>query len=268
MYLEQIVGTKQREVEELKERFSLSGAEREIAAMPPCRGFARTLKEKRRRPVGLIAEVKKASPSKGLIREDFDPVRIARTYEAHGADCLSVLTDEEYFQGSKTYLSGAREAVGIPLLRKDFIIDYRQVYEARLIGADCVLLIAAILDRRKLGEFLKLAEDLGMDALVEVHDRAELESVLELEAKLIGINNRNLNTFVTDIRHTEQLIPHVPRDATIVSESGISSRAEVEYLGSLGVHAVLVGEHLMRQPDIGRAVDELMGPVDAKQAAE
>lgn len=210
--------------------------------------------------MGLIAEVKKASPSKGLIREDFDPVELARTYEAAGADCLSVLTDVQYFQGANEYLTQIRQAVNLPLLRKDFIIDPLQIYEARLIGADAVLLIAAILSKQQLKDYLQLARDLGMDALIEVHDRSELETVLELQdASLIGVNNRNLHTFEVDLEHTRQLIDLMPKDVTIVSESGISSPEDIKWLASIGAHAVLIGEHFMRQPDVGAAVHHLMG---------
>jgi len=260
MFLDRIVATKRNEVERLKQSFSLKEYERALADMPPCRGFRQALKS-RRRAVGLIAEVKKASPSKGLIRPDFDPAAIARSYEAAGADCVSVLTDVEYFQGSNDNLRIVRETVGLPILRKDFTIDYRQIYEARRIGADAVLLIAAILTKEQMKEFLALANDLGLDALVEVHDLEELERVLELDAALIGINNRNLKTFVTDLKTTEQLIRHIPADRTIVSESGISAPQEIALLQSVGAHAVLVGEHFMRQSSIEQAVLDLMGAV-------
>jgi indole-3-glycerol phosphate synthase len=229
--------------------------------MPLCRGFEAALAVRRNRPMGLIAEVKKASPSKGLIRADFDPVGIARDYEAAATDCISVLTDREYFQGSNEYLQQVREAVNVPILRKDFTIDERQIFEARLIGADAVLLIAAILTVPQLRQYLALARDLGLDALVEVHDREELERALELEATLIGVNNRNLKTFATDLRITEELIGHIPAGKTVVSESGISRTEEIRWLQSLGVHAVLIGESFMRQPQIGQAVAALMGEV-------
>lgn len=264
MFLDRIVATKRMEVERLKESFSLAEAERAIAGMPPCLGFERKLASGRRRPMGLIAEVKKASPSKGLIRADFDPVAIARSYEAAGADCISVLTDVEYFQGANDYLSAVRRTVGVPILRKDFTIDARQIYEARLIGADAILLIAAILTAAEMRDFLRTARELGLDALVEVHDREELERVLELDAALIGINNRNLRTFVTDLKTTEELIRHIPAGKTIVSESGISSPDEIAYLGSIGAHAVLVGETFMRKPVIEDAVNELMGLAETR----
>ncbi|MBO9610927.1 MAG: indole-3-glycerol phosphate synthase TrpC [Paenibacillaceae bacterium] len=259
MFLDKIVATKRKEVEALAAGFDRAAAERTIAAMPACRGFVRALTEGRKRPMGLIAEVKKASPSKGLIRADFDPVALAKQYEAAGTDCISVLTDTDYFQGSNAYLTAVREAVGVPLLRKDFTIDERQIVEARLIGADAILLIAAILTTEQMRDFLALAGALGMDALVEVHDREELERALTLDARLIGINNRNLHTFVTDLKTTEELARLIPADRTIVSESGISRASEIGWLQSVGAEAVLVGEHFMRQPSVGDAVRELLG---------
>ena len=261
MMLDRIVETKKREVAKLAERFSLAEAERQIAAMKPTRGFHQALTTGKHRHMGLIAEVKKASPSKGLIRADFEPVTLAQAYANAGADCISVLTDMDYFQGANEYLTRVSQAVSVPLLRKDFTIDYRQIYEARLIGADAILLIAAILTTEQMGEMLQISSDLGLDTLVEVHDREELERVLTLNAPLIGINNRNLQTFVTDIRTTEQLIGMIPKGHTIVSESGISSSNEIAYLDSIGSHAVLVGESLMRKPDVGVAVYDLMGPL-------
>jgi indole-3-glycerol phosphate synthase len=261
MFLDRIVATKKQEVEQLKSVFSLSKAEAEIAGMAPCLGFADKAGRSSNRPMGLIAEVKKASPSKGLIREDFHPVRLAEAYRDAGADCISVLTDKDYFQGSNDYLRAVREAVELPLLRKDFTIDYRQVYEARLLGADAVLLIAAILKPQEMKELLTIARDIGLDALVEVHDRPELERSLELGVPLIGINNRNLHTFVTDIRTTEELIRYVPKEVQVVSESGIGRPEEIGYLQRVGAKAVLIGEHFMRQPDVGQAVIDLLGPV-------
>ncbi len=264
MFLDRIVATKQQEVETLKQSFSLTAAEKQISEMSACLGFERALTVHRNRTMGLIAEVKKASPSKGLIRADFDPVQIARAYERAGADCISVLTDTEYFQGSNAYLSAVREAVQVPLLRKDFTIDARQIYEARLIGADAILLIAAILTSAEMNDYLRTAKDIGLDVLVEVHDREELERVLDLKetATLIGINNRNLKTFVTDLGTTEELTPLIPKDRAVVSESGISAAEEIGYLSSLGAQAVLVGEHFMRKPDIEQAVYGLLGQAE------
>jgi indole-3-glycerol phosphate synthase len=259
MYLDKIVEVKKQEVRLLKETTSAADLERSIASMPATRGFRAALRKHQGRKMGLIAEVKKASPSKGLIRPDFDPVEIARAYERAGADCLSVLTDVQHFQGSNAYLTAVREAVSLPLLRKDFTIDPLQIYEARAIGADAVLLIAAILTSQQLKEYLALSAELGLDVILEVHDRAELETALELDAPIIGINNRNLKTFVTDLRVTEELIRLIPEDRTVVSESGISNASEIRYLSSIGAHAVLVGEHFMRQADIEEAVHGLMG---------
>lgn len=260
MILDRIVETKKQEVAHLKESFSLKEAELVISNMSACRGFKKALSTHRNRSMGLIAEVKKASPSKGLIRDDFHPERIAQDYTYAGTDCISVLTDVDYFQGSNAYLRQVRQAVNKPILRKDFTIDYRQVYEARMIGADAILLIAAILTTEQMKELQQTAIDLGMDVLVEVHDEPELERVLTLGASLIGINNRNLKTFDTDLKTTETLIEMIPSNATIVSESGISKREEIEYLQSIGVGAVLVGEHFMRQPVITDAVQQLMEP--------
>lgn len=196
-----------------------------------------------------------------MIREDFDPVLLASSYQRAGADCISVLTDVDYFQGSNEYLKAVRQAVGVPLLRKDFTIDPKQIYEARLIGADAILLIAAILTTEQMKQYLSLAGDLGLDALVEVHDREELERALELDTQLIGINNRNLKTFVTDLKTTEELIQFIPAGKTIVSESGISTVQDMAYLQQIGSQAVLIGEHFMRQPVVEKAVHDLMGPI-------
>lgn len=266
MFLDRIVATKHAEVEELAGRFWLSDVERRIAEMEACRGFERALQAgHRHRSMGLIAEVKKASPSKGLIRDDFEPAGLALHYEAAGTDCISVLTDRDYFQGHNDYLTLVKHTVNVPLLRKDFIIDYRQIYEARLIGADAILLIAAILTASQLAEFYDLARALDMDVLVEVHDEQELDTVLSLDkATLIGINNRNLKTFVTDLRTTEQLIGMMPSGVTVISESGISSREDMAYLGSIGAQGVLIGEHFMRQGDVREAVEHLMGPVQGR----
>ncbi|MFB9329588.1 indole-3-glycerol phosphate synthase TrpC [Paenibacillus aurantiacus] len=262
MFLDRIVATKRQEVASLAETFSLAEYERTIAGMPSCLGFERAVTTGRNRGMGLIAEVKKASPSKGLIRPDFHPVELARTYEAAGADCISVLTDEQYFQGSNAYLSAIREAVNVPLLRKDFTIDYRQVYEARVIGADAVLLIAAILKPAELAELHDIAKSIGLDVLVEVHNREEMDDVLTLgKATLIGINNRDLHTFATDLKTTERLIGLVPPGTSVISESAISSTADIAYLTEVGAKGVLIGEHFMRQPEVGQAVADLLGPL-------
>lgn len=259
MYLERIVAVKRREVAELREEGAARKFERQIAALPPALGFERALRNRKRPHMGLIAEVKKASPSKGLIRENFEPVKLAREYEEAGADCISVLTDREFFQGSNEYLRQIREAVPVPILRKDFTIDELQIYEARAIGADAVLLIAAILSADQMKRFLREARGLGLDALVEVHDEKELELALELDAAMIGINNRNLHTFVTDLAVTEGLIPRIPKEKLKISESGISKREDVEALAAAGADAVLIGETFMRRPSPAEAVHELMG---------
>ncbi|WP_017814402.1 indole-3-glycerol phosphate synthase TrpC [Paenibacillus shenyangensis] len=267
MYLDRIVVTKQSEVEQLASRFSLSDAERQIADMPATRGFRHALTSNANRGVGLIAEVKKASPSKGLIRPDFHPVNIARAYERAGADCISVLTDVQYFQGNDRYLTEIHEAIQLPLLRKDFIIDERQIYEARLIGADAILLIAAILTPQQIRDYLAVAVSLGLDVLIEVHDRQELEIVLAAEGAiehgLIGVNNRDLKTFETSLSTTAELIQLLPEGVPLISESGIMSPDDIRYVAEAGAAGVLVGEYFMRQEDIAQAVRTLMEPVES-----
>ena len=255
--LDEIVATKRREVEAAVRRMPLEELEAQAAEAPPPRDFRAALAGPG--PVRLIAEVKKASPSAGVIRPDFDPISIARAYQAHGAACLSVLTDVPYFQGHLSYLARIRASVVIPLLRKDFLIDEYQVVEARVAGADCVLLIAEILEDRQLAGLLERARRLGMNALVELHDAENLPRVLDAGADLVGINNRDLRTFRTDLEHTIRLRRHVPPGVVLVAESGIHSRFDVDRLEVAGVDAILVGESLMRAPDIGRAVEELLG---------
>jgi len=224
-----------------------------------CRNFLLALQAPPVGSLALIAEVKKASPSAGVIRPGFDPIQIARVYEQSGAACLSVLTDERFFQGHDTYLTTIRTAVELPLLRKDFIIDAFQIYEARAIGADAVLLIAAALSPTQLTDYHALAGEIGMASLVEVHTEAEMQIALDVGAKLIGINSRDLNTFVTDLGTVERLAAMVPTDVTLVAESGIKTLADVRRVAEAGAKAVLVGETFMRAPDIGTAVRELMG---------
>jgi indole-3-glycerol phosphate synthase len=230
--------------------------ERRLAGRPPTRDFRAALEVG---GVQVIAEVKKASPSAGVIRADFDPVRIATTYARHGAACISVLTDEPFFQGHLTYLEQVRAAVPVPLLRKDFLLERYQLLEARLAGADAVLLIAEILDQPTLTRLLREAAELGLQALVELYDADNLPRVLDSGAGLIGINNRDLRTFVTRLEHTLDLAPRVPSDRCLVSESGIRSHADIVRLRAAGVRAVLVGETLMRAGDIGAQLDLLRG---------
>ena len=231
------------------------------ADAPPVRGFANAVAARIAYggPV-VIAEVKKASPSKGVIRADFDPAAIARSYERGGATCLSVLTDVDFFQGADAYLQQARAACALPVLRKDFVIDAYQVHEARVLGADCVLLIVAALDDARLVELCGLAMDLGMDVLVEVHDIDELERALQVPARLLGINNRNLRTFEVSLDTTLALRDAVPRDRILVTESGIVAPADVARMRAAGVEAFLVGETFMREPDPGVALQRLFFP--------
>ncbi|MBY0220627.1 indole-3-glycerol phosphate synthase TrpC [Paenibacillus illinoisensis] len=260
MYLDRIVATKQQEVEVLAQTFQMEEALKQIETLPVTRGFERALSN-RNRSLGLIAEVKKASPSKGLIRPDFHPVEIALAYERAGADCISVLTDVSYFQGSGEYLQAIHQAVNIPLLRKDFIIDERQIAEARLLGADAILLIASILSPEQIRQYLSFAKSIGLDVLIEVHDRTELEQVLEIpQATLVGINNRNLKTFETSLSTTLDLMKLIPDSVTLISESGIDGPERLGSLIEAGVQGILVGEHLMRMDDVEAAVYELMGP--------
>ena len=255
--LEKIVATKRQEIAAARQTSSEQDLQSALADAPPVRDFFAALNGAG--PIRLIAEVKKASPSAGVIRPDFDPVAIAQTYEAHGAACISCLTDSEYFQGSLDYLSQIRGQVSIPVLRKDFLIDRYQLLEARVAGADAVLLIAECLDDCQLRSLHNEALELGMTPLVEFYDPENLERVLEAGAKLIGVNNRNLHTFEVDLEHTLRMKQRVPDDCLLVGESGIKTNADVRRLQDGGVGAILVGESLMRNPDIGAAVDSLMG---------
>ncbi len=255
--LDEILEQKRREVAAARERVSFNVLESRLASSPPVRGFLAALLAANR--PGLIAEVKKASPSAGLIRPDFDPVTIARQYEVAGATCLSVLTDEHFFQGHLDYLRDIRQIVRIPVMRKEFIIDRYQIAEARVAGADCVLLIAECLDDVQLHNLYGYARSLGMDVLIELYDLENVPRVLATGTKLLGINNRDLRTFVTSLEHTFTVKKLVPDDVLLVSESGIGTHADILRLRSEGIGAVLVGESLMRQSDIGVAVRTLMG---------
>ena len=244
--LERIVAAKRAEVAAAKKRSP--DVEAKARAAAPVRDFIGALRAKR---PAVIAEIKRASPSKGLLRGDFDPAAIARSYEKGGAACMSVLTDREFFQGAAEHLSAARTACALPVLRKDFLIDPYQVFESRALGADCVLLIAACLEDAQMRDLESLARRAGMAVLVEVHDATELARALELETPLLGINNRNLRTFETRLETTLELLPRVPRDRIVVTESGILSRADVARMRSGGVHTFLVGEAFMRAVDPG-----------------
>ncbi|MBI3865957.1 MAG: indole-3-glycerol phosphate synthase TrpC [Planctomycetia bacterium] len=255
--LEKIVAAKRREIETARQAVPTELLLERLAAAPPVRDFVGALAG--RAGMRVITEVKKASPSAGLIRADFDPVAIARTYAANGAACISVLTDEEFFHGSLEYLVAVRNAVTLPVLRKDFLLDRYQVLEARAAGADCILLIAECLDDCTLRDLYFYASELGMDSLIEIYEPENLDRVLKLGPALLGINNRNLRTFVTDLGHSISLRGRVPDDCILISESGIHTRADVERLEHAGIHAMLVGETLMRAGDIGAKLRELLG---------
>jgi indole-3-glycerol phosphate synthase len=255
--LDEIIATKRREIEEAKRARSEDELRRAAEAAPPPRNFFAALSSPG--PIKLIAEVKKASPSAGLIRADFNAVEIGTTYERHGASCISVLTDEQFFAGSLDNLRDVRAAVKVPCLRKDFILDKYQLYEARAAGADAVLLIAECLDDCHLRALFNESVKLGMTPFVELYDAANLQRVFDAGATLIGVNNRDLRTFQTNLEHTLRLRERVPDECVLVSESGIQTRADVLRLQAAGVDAILVGESLMREANIGRAVDQLLG---------
>jgi indole-3-glycerol phosphate synthase len=256
--LDKIIDRKQAEIESAKRERPLESLQEQLSSAPPVRDFVASIAASKQ-DIAVIAEVKKASPSAGLIRDDFDPVSIARTYEARGAACVSVLTDEEFFQGSLDHMRTARDAVSLPVLRKDFVLDRYQVLEARVAGADCVLLIAECLDDCRLRDLYFYISELGMDALLEVYDPQNLDAVLKLDPPLVGVNNRNLKTFVTDLEHSIRLAGRVPQQTILVSESGIRDRQDVTRLRDAGIRAILVGETLMREPNPGDKLDELLG---------
>jgi indole-3-glycerol phosphate synthase len=257
MILDEIIAHKKEELSETKRQTPFSDIRSKASSAEPTRGFGKALFSPGN--IRLIAEVKKASPSKGVIREDFDPIKIARTYEESGASCLSVLTEKKFFQGELEYLSRIRKVVTLPLLRKDFIIDEYQIHEARAAGADAILLIAACLEQQQVEDYLGIARLLGLDVLVESHTYKELEKSLRAGATLVGINNRDLATFTVSLQTTLDLVKDIPDERTVVSESGIKTRDDVVRLHKAGVDAVLVGESLMRENDIGKKVKELLG---------
>ncbi len=256
--LDEIVAKKRQEIAAARTAVPEAELSRRCEGLRTVRDFEGAL---RRPSMRIIAEVKKASPSAGIIRADFDPVAIARTYEAHGADCLSVLTDRHFFQGDLAYLTAIHEAVRLPVLRKEFILDRYQLLEARVAGADAVLLIAEILPDDELKNLYRASREIGLHVLVELHDAEQLSRVLDCGATLVGINNRDLRTFHTSLDHTLKLLAKVPSECCVVSESGIKTHDDLQRLESAGVKAVLVGESLMRSPDIGVALDRLRGAV-------
>jgi indole-3-glycerol phosphate synthase len=256
--LKKIVARKREEIADRSASVPLEALRERLADADATRGFAAAIAAKiAAGRAGVIAEIKKASPSKGVLREDFRPAEIAKSYAAHGAACLSVLTDVDFFQGADAYLQEARAACRLPVIRKDFIIDPYQVYEARAMGADCILLIVACLDDGQLRSLNDLAHELGMDVLIEVHDAAELERALEVGNRLIGINNRNLRTFEVSLDTTLALLERIPDDRLVVTESGIHTPADVRLMRDHGVHAFLVGEAFMRAEDPGSKLAEL-----------
>lgn len=256
--LAEICAAKRLHVAARKAATTLTELERAAAAQTPPRGFRAAIEARVTDGPALIAEIKKASPSKGLIRADFDPPAHARAYQDGGAACLSILTDVDYFQGADSYLSAARAACSLPCLRKDFMVDPWQVLEARALGADAILLIVAALDDETLAEIEAVALGLGMDVLVEVHDATELERAALLKSRLIGINNRNLKTFDVDLRTSFELAARAPDGARLISESGIASHGDIARLRDHGIHAFLVGETLMREADVAAATRRLL----------
>lgn len=260
--LEKILARKVEEIAARRAVVSLAGLEQQAAAADPARGFARALIEQaRKKQPAVIAEIKKASPSKGVIRENFLPAEIAKSYQTGGATCLSVLTDIDFFQGSDQYLRDARAACNLPVIRKDFMIDPYQIVEARALGADCVLLIVSALDDVQMAELAAVAKGVGLDVLVEVHDGDELDRALKtLDTPLVGINNRNLHTFNVSLETTLDLLPRVPRDRLVITESGILNRADVELMEISDVYAFLVGEAFMRAEHPGTELQRLFFP--------
>ena len=256
--LNRILDTKHEEIAAARRSVSQASLMTDSMNSPDCRGFLTAIKNQvLEGKNAVIAEAKKASPSKGVIRPDFDVAQIAQSYESGGATCLSVLTDEQYFQGSLSYLAGAKSASNLPVIRKDFIIDEYQVYQSRVAGADCILLIVAALDASRLKELSQCARQSGLDVLVEVHDKNELDIALELDDVLLGINNRNLRTFETRLDTTVNLLGDIPDDIAVVTESGIHTKSDIGYMNDHGVHAFLIGEAFMRAESPGNKLKEL-----------
>jgi indole-3-glycerol phosphate synthase len=256
--LKKILARKHEEVAERKVQVSLAALQAQLAGLAPTRGFVAALQKQiaHKRPA-VIAEIKKASPSKGLIRQNFDPAAIAQSYAEYGATCLSVLTDVDFFQGSDAYMQEARDACALPVIRKDFMVDPYQIVESRVLGADCVLLIVAALSPAQLQELAATAQACGLDYLVEVHNEAELQQALQLKPALIGINNRDLHTFKTSLNVTFDLLEHIPVGTSVITESGILAREDVEEMEAHGVYGFLVGESFMRAADPGQKLQEL-----------
>lgn len=258
--LNRILARKQQEIAARRQQVSMTQLQQRAESATAPRGFVAALESSiEQGRAAVIAEIKKASPSKGVIREDFEPVEIAKSYAAGGASCLSVLTDRDFFQGHEEYLVAAREACELPVIRKDFIVDNYQVLESRAIGADCILLIVAALEDAALGDLHAAARELGMDVLVEVHDRDELDRALRLQLDLVGINNRDLRTFDTSLDTTLGLLDAIPQGCLVVTESGIHTREHVALMRQNNVNAFLVGEAFMRKPDPGQALKQLFG---------
>lgn len=256
MLLNEIIEHKKEEIRLRKKQFSLAFLEEEISLREHYVSFEKALSKEKR--IKLIAEIKKASPAKGVIKKNYNPLDIAKSYEEYGADCLSVLTDEKYFQGDIDHLQQIRSFVGLPILRKDFIVEEYQIKESAACGADAILIIASVLSEEKIDKFLKLCEKLRMSALVETHNEDEIKKVLNTRAKIIGINNRNLDTLTVDLDVSEKLVKLIPSDKIIVSESGIRSGTEVEWLEAIGVNAILVGESLLTSKNLKDKIDDLM----------
>ena len=258
MILEKIIETKEEEVAKLKKSENISDFEKQISSLGACRDFKKAISSG---PCNIIAEVKCASPSRGKLLENFDYLHIAQTFEQNGAVAVSVLTDEKYFCGHKDYLTRIKQKISLPVLRKDFVIDPLQIYETRAIGADAILLIVRLL-RERLAEFIHLSKELELSPLVEVHAQDELEVALAADAEIIGINNRNLDTFVTDINTSCELKKKIPTGAAVVAESGIHSRKDIELLMQAGIKAFLIGEALITAPDTGKKLKEFIGNGD------